>query len=122
MSSRGCCTAGDQLDPSSPLSSRNIAASFLVPKKDNTAARQELPEDMQGPSVLQTEEPAAGKAHLGEAAEGWIPLPPKGGICFRVPSHPAPVHRYSTSQAPMLAGLPAQGTMAWVWVYPSIRL
>lgn len=36
MSSQGCSTAGDQLDPSSPLGSRKIAVSFLVPKQHSS--------------------------------------------------------------------------------------
>lgn len=126
--SRGCSTAGDQLDPSSPLDSRKTAVSFLVPKTTQQQERSCL-RTRQGPSVLQTEEPAAGKAHAGEAAEGQTPRwgfasgYPRG----RVPSHPSartssPRRRFSTSQAPISAGLPVQGTMACVWIYPSVRL
>lgn len=61
--------AAAQLDPSSSLSSRKIAVSFLVPKTTQQQERSCL-RTRQGLSVLEAEEPAAGKAHAGEAVEG----------------------------------------------------
>lgn len=97
--SRGCNTAGDQLDPSSPLSSRKIAVSFLVPRTTQQQEKSCL-RTRQGPSVSQAEEPAAGEAHAGEAAEGQSP---KGDLLQgtprgQVPSNPSSLTgRLSTS-------------------------
>lgn len=120
----GCNTAGDQLDPSSPLSSRKIAVSFLVPRTTQQQEKSCL-RTRQGPSVSQAEESAAGEAHAGEAAEGQTP---KGDLLQgtprgQVPSNPSSLTgRLSTSRAPISVGLSVQGTMDCIWIYPSIRI
>lgn len=91
-------TAGRQDEFMGPLHSWRSAGSILPPRlqeqscflpgpKDNPAAREELPEDTQGPSGLQT---AAGKAHLGDAAD------PKGGSALGS----SPTQHLCTDSAP----------------------
>lgn len=128
MSSRGCSTAGDQLDPSSPLGSRKIAVSFLLPKTTQQQERSCL-RTRQGPSVLQTEEPAAGKPHTRQAAEGWTPrqegsasgYPPWSGPLAPQQPH-AQIQHQPSPHFGRAACAGHHGSRLDLSIHPSIRL